>query len=70
MISEDGSYRVTVDRTDSYIIELSRKKEAWNHLLKYTIGTDQHAAKVASTRVTLSESNEMASFTLSPRAAN
>ena len=153
-ISEDGSYRVIVDRTDSYIIELSAKKEAGNYLLKYplqfdsaverldleiapgviqvvvppltsahdsswasvslrpikvqavpdgvlsangssfgfkpkegrrgnyigvpygeyevflTIGTDQDAAKVASARVTLSEGNEMASVTLSPRAPN
>jgi hypothetical protein len=40
MINEDGSYRVIVDRTDSYFIELSAKKEAGNHLLKYPLRFD------------------------------
>jgi hypothetical protein len=55
MISEDGSYRVMVDRTDTYIIELSAKKEGrrGNYIgvpygeyeLSLTIGTDRDAAK-------------------------
>jgi hypothetical protein len=40
MVNQDGSYRVMVDRTDTYLIELSAKKDVGNYLTRYPLQFD------------------------------